>query len=63
MPFKRVRDRVTKHEYDAPVGVIDADPDLYDVIDDEPVDWPREATYYSPKRRGKSVGDSNEGEG
>lgn len=60
--FIRVRDKATKHEYDAPVAIVELEPDLYQVIDEEPVLTPRPIVYFSPKR-GKSVGDSNEGEG
>ena len=63
MAFIRVIDKDTKHEYDAPAALVDLNPDLYTVVDDEEVAQPRPAVYYSPKKRGNSVGEKTEGEG
>lgn len=44
MSFVRVRgagENDPLHEFDAPTSVVEADPDLYVVIDDEPVAEPR----------------------
>jgi hypothetical protein len=51
--FIRVRDLSTKHEYDAPVSEVDTNPGLYEVIDKEPVDAPRPATYHVPAKKDK----------
>ena len=61
MPFLRVRDRLTKHEYDVPVAAVKAWPDQYDVIDKDPVASPRPAKHHvkrssAPK---SSVGKTN----
>lgn len=51
MPFVRVRGAGPKdppHEFDAPVGVVEADPELYVVLDPEPVPEPRPPLYGEP---------------
>lgn len=38
-----------KHEFDAPAGEVDANPDLYEVLDAAVVEQPREPTYILPE--------------
>lgn len=51
--FIRVRDKDTKHEYDAPVSEVETNPDLYEVLDKEPVDSPRPAVHHVPAKKSK----------
>jgi hypothetical protein len=55
-----------KHEYDAPVDEVEANPDLYVVVDKEPVAMPRAVDYKTPPaskpKAIKSVGESKEGD-
>lgn len=51
MPFVRVRGAGKNdppHEFDAAVSVVEANPDLYEVIDPEPVPAPRPVKYITP---------------
>lgn len=47
--FIRVRDRDTKHEYHAPRTEVETNPDLYTVLDDEPVYAPADPIFHVPK--------------
>jgi hypothetical protein len=64
--FIRVRSAVGPlHEYDAPTGEVEANPDLYVVVDDTVVSQPREPLYVLPTTKKASapepsVGDKNE---
>lgn len=71
--FIRVRPKSgVQHEYDAPVGMVDAHPDLYEVLDPTPVSDPRPPKYVLPQPAVEaaepveipepSVGDNPEGE-
>lgn len=52
MPFIRVRAvDGPKHEFDAPVGEVDANPGLYEVLDKAVVDSPRDVVYIEPTKR------------
>lgn len=53
MPFIRVLDKDTKHEYDAPVSEVETNPDLYEVVDKEPVDAPREPSFHATAKKAK----------
>lgn len=46
MPFIRVRDKSTLHEYDAPAREVAEHPEFYVVLDTTPVDQPRPAKHY-----------------
>jgi hypothetical protein len=48
MPFIRVRDKITDHEYDVGDELAAAFPDDYDVIDDTPVAAPRPTVHADP---------------
>lgn len=51
MPFIRVRDKDTLHEYHAPVSEVETNPDLYEVIGDGPVDQPGPPEHHVPAKR------------
>lgn len=61
MPFLRVRDKRTRHEFDTPVERANSNKNFV-VIDKEPVDSPRPAKHHEPERRStkpKSVGNES----
>ncbi|MEO5920611.1 MAG: hypothetical protein ABIQ01_05650, partial [Pseudolysinimonas sp.] len=37
-----------KHEFDAPLAEVDANPDLYVIVDKNPVTTPRDPLYVDP---------------
>lgn len=54
MPFIRVKSASKsdpQHEFDVSTIELDANPDLYEVVDKEPVDEPREPRYLSPRAK------------
>jgi hypothetical protein len=53
MPFIRVRDKDTKHEYDAPVSEVEANPGLYEVLGKESVDAPEAPVFHAPAKKAK----------
>jgi hypothetical protein len=59
--FLRVRAATgPKHEFHAAVGEVAAHPELYTVLNDEPVSKSEPPTYFVPKKRGgKTVGDTH----
>lgn len=46
MPFIRVRDKSTKHEYDAPASQVRVHPEFYVVLDRKPVPQPRPPKFH-----------------
>jgi len=68
--FIRVRDiGGPGHQYDAPVGEVELNSHLYEVIDKEPVEYPRPVLWVTVPKPAKpvspktSVGEKSEGEG
>lgn len=56
MAFVRVRGAGKNdplHEFDAPLGVVEANPELYVVIDEKPVATPRPALIVEPAPKPK----------
>lgn len=50
--FIRVRAKDgPKHEFDAPLQEVEANPELYLVVDSEPVTQPRDVTYITPEKK------------
>lgn len=51
MPFIRVKDLTTKHEYDAPVATVERWPDRYEVLNPEPVPRQRPPKLHVKRHR------------
>ena len=64
--FLRVRDKKSKHEYDAPVREAELHPELYEVVDEVPVDAVRPPKHFvksaKPQTPKSSVGKPKEGD-
>lgn len=53
MPFTRVRDLRTKHEYDVPTELVKLYPKNYEVLEKETVDKPRAPKHFVPAPDGE----------